>query len=177
MGDWGEWYADTSRAGFRRLIARRVAPRILRKGFDGLFLDNVDMIGEHRRQARGMHRLVASLGRLVHRRGGVLFAQNGEGVMGPMWRHLDGWNREDVSRTYSFERRRYLPIRPSEHRAALRALRRAKARGLLVTATDYVKPGDTRARNAAVREACGVGALPYVSDIHLKRVPREAVRC
>ncbi len=176
-GDWGEWYADTSRAGFRRLITRRVAPNILRKGFDGLFLDNVDMIGDHPRQRRGMHRLVAALGRMVHRRDGYLFAQNGEGVIGPMLGHLDGWNREDVSRTYSFERRRYLPVSPADHRAALRALRRIGGRGKLVTATDYVKRGDTEAARAAAEAACGAGALPYASDIDLKRVPRVAARC
>jgi len=175
-GDWGEWYADTSRAGFRRLIVRWVAPRILRKGFDGLFLDNVDMIGEHPRQRPGMHRLVAGLGRLAHRRGGLLFAQNGESVIGPSWRHLDGWNREDVSRTYSFRRKRYVAVRPSEHRAAVRALRRVASRGLLVTATDYVLPGDTRARDAAVAAACAAGALPYVSDIELRR-PLSSGRC
>ena len=173
-GDWGEWYADTSKAGFRRLIARRVAPRMLRKGFDGLFLDNVDMIGDHRRQRRGMHRLVAALGRLVHRRGGFLFAQNGEGVIGPMLRHLDGWNREDVTSTYDFEKKRYERVPPADHRAALRALRRIGGRGKLVTATDYVKRGDSQTAAAAARSACGAGALPYASDIDLKRVPRKA---
>lgn len=175
--DWGEWYADTSRAGYRRLIARRVAPRIARKGFDGLFLDNVDMISDHQRQSRGMHRLVAALGRLVHRRGGLLFAQNGEDVIGPMLRHLDGWNREDVSRTYSFRRKRYVPVSPAGHRAALRALRRIRARGLTVTATDYVRGGDTAAALASTRAACGAGALSYVSDISLRRVPQPPPRC
>ena len=154
-----------------------MAPGLLRKGFDGLFLDNVDMIAGHRRQRRGMHRLVVALGRLVHGRDGYLFAQNGEDVMGPMLRHLDGWNREDVSRTYGFERRRYVPVSPADHRAALRALRRIRARGLLVTATDYARGGDFRAARAAIAAACGAGALPYVSDIDLERVPRPAPRC
>jgi endo-alpha-1,4-polygalactosaminidase (GH114 family) len=176
-GDWGEWYADTSRAGFRRLVARRVAPRILRKGFDGLFLDNVDMIAAHRRQRRGMRRLVAALGRLAHRRGGFLFAQNGEDVIGPMLRHLDGWNREDVSRTYSFRRRRYVPVSPADHRVALRALRRIRGRGVVVTATDYVRRGDAGAARAATAAACGAGALSYVSDIGLSRVPQPPARC
>ncbi len=53
---WGDWpdehFADVSRPGYRRLIARRVAPRMLARGFDGLFLDNVDMIdGRPRRRA------------------------------------------------------------------------------------------------------------------------------
>ncbi len=176
-GDWGEWYADTSKAGFRRLITRRVAPNMLRKGFDGLFLDNVDMIGDHPRQRRGMHRLVAALGRMVHRRDGYLFAQNGERVLGPMLPHLDGWNREDVTSTYDFEDERYERVPPADHRAALKALRRIGGRGKLVTATDYVRRGDSRTAAAAARAACGAGALPYASDIDLKRVPGKASPC
>src|SRR3954451_5845239 len=42
--DWGEWYANVAKPGFRKLIAGNVAPAALRRGFDCLFLDNVDMI-------------------------------------------------------------------------------------------------------------------------------------
>lgn len=42
-----------SKPRLRRILARRVAPRTLAKGFDGLFLDNVDMI-EPRRQELGL---------------------------------------------------------------------------------------------------------------------------
>ena len=51
--DWGEWYADVSRKGFRDLIAERVAPRMLAKGLHGLFLDNTDMVETHGRSATG----------------------------------------------------------------------------------------------------------------------------
>ena len=87
--EWGEWYADTSAPAFRRLIVRRVAPAMLRKGFDGLFLDNADMVEDHPRQARGMRTLVAQLARLVQRRRGVLAAQNGDDSVGRIARHLD----------------------------------------------------------------------------------------
>ena len=36
-GEWGEWYADTSKAGFRDVITRQAVPPMLAKGFDGLF--------------------------------------------------------------------------------------------------------------------------------------------
>ena len=173
--EFGEWYAATSRPGYRRLIAGRVAPRILAKGFDGLFLDNTDMIEAHRRQARGMRRLVAALDRLAGER--LLFSQNGEGVIGPSLRHYDGWNREDVTRTYDFERRRYVPVPAGERRAARRALRRIGARGLLVTASDYVLRGSRAATRSAVRAACRAGALPFVTDIGIRRLPRRPFRC
>ena len=51
--EFDEYYAATSRRGFRRLILETVAPRILRKGFDGLFLDNTDMIANTRARRAG----------------------------------------------------------------------------------------------------------------------------
>jgi hypothetical protein len=148
---------------------------MLAKGFDGLFLDNVDMVETHRRQARGMRTLVHALGRRVHLRGGVLFAQNGEDSIGPLLPVLDGWNREDVSFTYSFERHTYEPVR--DVRAGQRALRRIAAAGLLVTATDYVRAGDVHSRDSAIANACAAGAVPFISNISLTRIPQPPARC
>jgi polysaccharide biosynthesis protein PelA len=176
--DWGEWYADVSSRGFRRLIARRVAPRLLGKGFNGLFLDNTDMVDGHPRQRRGMRLLARSLSRLVHsRRGGLLFTQNGERSIGPTLRFYDGWNREDVTSTYDFDAHRYRRVRRDDARAARRALRRIAHAGLLVTATDYVAPGDSAGAAASVKAACAAGALPFVADIRLRRLPLAPIRC
>lgn len=176
-GAWGEWYADVRDPGFRRLVGGRVARRILRKGFDGLFLDNVDMIDGHPRQRRSMFRLVRRLAHLVHSRGGLLFAQNGAKAIKPVWDVLDGWNREDVTGTYDFERRRYLRQKPADVSAATSELRRLSSLGLLVTATDYTRAGDQEAMTASVANACAAGALPYVSDISLRRLPSAPFAC
>ena len=174
----GEWFADTSKAGYRTLIAGSVAPMILRKGLDGLFLDNVDMVEQHRAQRAGMFRLVRMLrARLDAGRHRYLFAQNGEDVIGPIVRSLDGWNREDVTTAYDFGAQRYAPATADDQAAALAALRRMSRRGLLVTATDYTANGDTGAFQEAVSAACAAGALPFVSDIGLRRIPATAPRC
>jgi polysaccharide biosynthesis protein PelA len=175
--DWGEWYANTSARGYRWLITRAVAPSLLRKGLDGLFLDNTDMIETHPRQTRGMRALVAALSGLIHRRGGLLFAQNGEDSIGPLLRYYDGWNREDVTSTYDFARKRYVLQPRTEERAAASALRRMAAAGLLVLSTDYTAARDARGDTAAVANACAAGAVPFVSDIDLTRVPQVAPRC
>lgn len=175
--DWDEWYADTSRRGFRDLIIRRVAPRLLATGFDGLFLDNVDMAGAHPRQRAGMRVLVQALGSAVHARGGLLVAQNGEDTLARFAPFLDGWNREDVTSTYDFASRRYVRQSPAEVRAASAALRRWRRAGLLVTATDYAAAGDRAGSARAVRNACAAGALPFVSDIGLRRLPPAPLTC
>jgi endo-alpha-1,4-polygalactosaminidase (GH114 family) len=177
LAEWGEWYADVRSAGYRRLIADRVAPWMLRKGFDGLFLDNTDMVETHPGQRGGMRRLAASLARLVHAHRGLLFTQNGEDSIGPALRYYDGWNREDVSFTYDFARLRYVPQPRRAVATAQAALRRIAAAGLFVTATDYVPAGDGADTGTAVSNACAAGALPFVSDIELTRVPAEPLHC
>jgi uncharacterized protein (TIGR01370 family) len=173
-GDWGEWYADVSRLGFRDLLANRVAPGMLRKGLSGLFLDNTDMVETHAAQRDGMQRLVRRLARLVHSRNRLLFTQNGESSIGPTLRYYDGWNREDVTYSYDFDADRYVRVGSAERRSALAAVRRIRTRGLLVTTIDYLPAGRPGATAEARRNACRAGALPYVSNIGLTRVPRAA---
>ncbi|MEA2478113.1 MAG: polysaccharide biosynthesis protein PelA, partial [Thermoleophilaceae bacterium] len=156
-----------------RLITRRVAPALMRKGFDGLFLDNVDMVETHPGRRAGMRVLVRTLARGRE----LLFAQNGEGFEGGLARYLDGWNREDVTSTYDFGRRSYTRTSAQARRDAQAELRRMAARGLLVTATDYVAAGDSAGESDSVAGACAAGALPYVADIGLTRVPASPFTC
>lgn len=177
LAGWtGERYADTSKPGYRNLLVREVAPMLLRKGFDGLFLDNVDMIETHPRQRAGMFSLVRRLSSLTHGRSGrVVMAQNGAAAIRPIVGALDAWNREDVTATWDGTRYRGVPAASS--REALAELRAMRRRGLLVTTTDYTRTdGTTLARRAAAR-ACAAGALPFVSDIGLTRVPSTPLSC
>ena len=54
------------------------------KGFDGLFLDAVDMIEVHRHRAQraGMRKLVRALAGLTHGQGDLLFARTDSGGCG-----------------------------------------------------------------------------------------------
>jgi polysaccharide biosynthesis protein PelA len=175
--DWGEWYANTKARGYRTLIAHTVAPSLLNKGFDGLFLDNTDMVESHPRQKPGMRALVAALARLTHRRRALLFAQNGEDSIGPLVKYYDGWNREDVTSTYVFSRRQYVRQPPADVHAATAALRQMAAKGLLVLSTDYTAANDSAGAATAIANACTAGAVPFVSDIELTRIPAVAPRC
>lgn len=176
-GDWGEYYADVSKNGYRRIIDSYVAPRILRKGFDGLFLDNVDMIITHRNQTHGMKLLVKALSKRVHRNEKLLFTQNGDRVISKFTRHLDGWNREDFTSTYSFDSKSYIAVDEEEHSQIAEVIQRLSAKGLLITTTDYVSSEDTTLEALSVQEACRFGAIPFVSDIELTRMPQSPYLC
>jgi hypothetical protein len=184
--DWrDEWFADTSKAGLRRKLVEIADGDILVKGFDGLFVDNVDMVEvrKHREQREGMGKLVADLDELVG--DGLLFAQNGgPGVLegypnqgvDPLLNQLDGWNREDVTWTYDFDRRRYVRNSNADRNTALDELEEIGDAGLTTTATDYVdlEDGLSAAECEGVANALAVDAVPYLADIGLTRRAVEA---
>lgn len=182
--DWkDEWYAGVSKPKLRQAISAEIAPQILAKGFDGLFLDNVDMIEtrNHAAQRDGMRELVLTLAALAHVDGRLLFAQNGAWGLRKLGLldAIDGWNREDATWTYDFDHRRYVRNSPGTRRAALRELAGFRDLGLITTAANYTRAGDRRAVAESVTDACGVGALPYVGDIGLtaRRLPDPPLTC
>lgn len=174
--DWDEWYADVANPAYRALVLRSMVRPVLAKGFDGLMLDNVDMVETHRAQTAGMTALVRSISRQVRTGGRVLMVQNGDTYVRTLVPYIDGWNREDVTATYDFDAERYRSVTSSEGRAAIRAIRWMRAHKKLITTTDYtsvaIHPNAIRAR----LRACVVGARPFVSDIHLRRLDAP-VRC
>ncbi len=184
--DWkDEWFADVSKGGLRDALADEIAPGILAKGFDGLFLDNVDMIEpkRHKKQRDGMRELVARLGEVVHSDDGLLFAQNGYwgfrkfGILDDG--HLDGWNREDVTWTYDFDKRKYVRNSDRDRDEALDDLAAMRGKGLFTTATNYAKKSTGKAVDESIADACSVGALPFIGDIGLtaKRLPEQPYVC
>lgn len=173
--DWDEHYAEVSEPGLRRLLLAEAAKE-LAKGFDGLFLDNVDMVESHPGQLAGMRTLVADLDRLVGP-GRLLFAQNGDDTIDTFLAHLDGWNREDVTSTYDFDLGAYRATTGTERNQALTTVRRLRAAGVLVSTTDYTASATGPLVATAVANSCKAGALPFVSDIDLRRVPATPPRC
>lgn len=173
--DWDEWYAAVDQPGLRDLLLEQAAS-ILDRGFDGLFLDNVDMVEGHPDQAEGMVQLVADLDDLVGSER-ALMSQNGDASIDRFVDHLDGWNREDVSSTFDFDADAYAAVPTEDHASATATLRRLHERGLLVTATDYAPSDDDPLVAGSVDGACAVGAVPFTSDIDLTRLPDPPLRC
>jgi len=169
-GDWGEWYADVNAAGYRAALLAETF-KMLGKGADGLFLDNVDMVDVHPERSIGMAAMVSSLSAQTRRSGRVLATQNGYDVVWPMRAAFSAWNREDVTSTYDFDTARYLRTTAADRAAALRELSAMKAAGLVTMATDYTSAEDTATGSLARQNAVSVGALSFVSDIWLTRIP------
>lgn len=178
LGDWdGERYTDVSKPEARDALADEIAPAILAKGFDGLFLDNIDMVEDHAAQQPGMVDLVQRLSTRVRAEGHVLMAQNADVSIDPFAPLLDAWNREDPTGTYDFERKRYQPTDEAGRRLARATIKKLRAAGLLVTTTDYFGSPTSAQAKRAIRIACKAGAVPFVGEITLAKVPAKPARC
>jgi len=170
LEDWDEYYADVSDPDYRDAIIQ-VALDVLDKGFDGLFLDNVDMVESHPDHEAAMRGLVSRLSVQVRATDRVLFAQNADEFAVTLAPFLDGWNREDVTFGYDFAADEYARTTPEARAEALAAVAGMLDAGVLVTTTDYVPAAGSAQEDEAVEISRDAGALPYVSDIELERIP------
>lgn len=175
--DWGEWYANVNSRRFRRILLKKAVKPFLEQGFDGLFLDNVDMIESHRRHKRGMKRLIKMISRSVKKEVGYLGAQNGDDSIDPFLEYLDLWNREDATSTYNFDTESYEQVSSADSLAAFETVARLLAAGLLVTTTDYVAEGNSSIQTQALSAACAAHSIPFISDIYLTRIADPPLSC
>jgi uncharacterized protein (TIGR01370 family) len=168
LPDWeGERVVDARAEGWRRLMAREAAG-LRALGFDGLFLDNLDVAEDHPRMQDAMVALVAGIRAAASDL--LLVAQNGLATIDRL--PVDAVSHEDV--WWRWQGRRYGPSPRGETAAILERLRRQRARGLVVLTLDYTEPGDPAAA-AIVRRSLAEGFVPAVSVLALDRAPHSPV--
>ena len=164
----GERYVDARNRGWRRLM-RAEALRLRRAGFDGLYLDNVDVAEVYPRTRPGLIRLVRNLRQAVP--GLLLVQQNGlvvvEAVPTDAIAHEDVWWRWNG---------RYRRSPPAETSRVLRRLRALHAEGLPVFTLDYARRGSPAAQQVVSR-SLAEGFHPAVSLVDLAAPPHGTPPC
>jgi uncharacterized protein (TIGR01370 family) len=164
--DWpGEQYADVRAQGWRELmVAQAVA--LADQGFDGLYLDNLDVAEDHPALADPLVELVAALRAAAPEL--LLIAQNGLAVAERL--PVDAVAHEDVFWRWEDG---YEPSPPAETAELLAGLRRLHSRGLPIFTLDYAEPGSPGAAEA-VKRSLAEGFHPAVSVLELDRPPHVA---
>jgi uncharacterized protein (TIGR01370 family) len=162
--DWpGERYVDVRCSGWQEIMLRE-ATAIAKRGFDGLFLDNLDVADDHPRTRDGLVELVERLRATLQDL--LLIAQNGLGTVERL--PVDAISHEDT--WWRWEDHRYAATRPQETAAILAGLRRQRERGLTVLTLDYTPAGEDVA-DEIVERSRREGFLPAVSVLALDRPP------
>jgi uncharacterized protein (TIGR01370 family) len=164
----GERVVDARADGWRHLMAR-TARGLRELGFDGLFLDNLDVAEDHPRTQDAMVALVADVRAAASDL--LLIAQNGLATIDRL--PVDAISHEDT--WWRWHGGRYGPSPPGETAAILAGLRRQRARGRVVLTLDYSEPGDPAAAEI-VRRSRAEGFVPAVSVLALDRAPHSPTR-
>jgi len=169
MPGWeGERFVDARAEGWRRIMAREAAG-LQELGFDGLFLDNLDVADDHPQTQDAIVELVEAIRAAAAE--SVLIAQNGLATIDRL--PVDAISREDT--WWRWEDGRYGASPPEETAEILGALRRQRARGLVVLTLDYTEPGHPEAE-AIVQRSRAEGFVPAVSVLALDRAPHAPTR-
>jgi uncharacterized protein (TIGR01370 family) len=170
--DWpGAHRVDPRSPAWRKLVLDVVAPAILAKGYDGLFLDTLD-VGAYL-EGHGKPGATAAMASLVcdlHARfpAKFLVANGGWALLPQAAGALSGYVTESVYTDYRFKPAAYRP------RAMADAAQRAadlhgitERYGLSVLVIEYVDPADEAQRARVAGQVREAGFVPFVSDIGL----------
>ena len=179
--DFGEWYADTSKRGYREADHSPGRARACcARASTGCSSTTSTWSRRTGRRRAGCAALVTDA---AHAATHLLFAQNGDDSIRPLVeRYLDGWNREDVTWTYDFDRRRY--VRVAGGRRARRAGRAAPdGRPRAARDGDRLRrrratptPSRSRSRTPAPPARCRTSPTSTSSACLLSRSPARGLR-
>lgn len=167
----GAMTVDPRAAAWRNLLLDHVAPGILAKGYDGFFLDTLDVGADLER--RGQPGALAAMAGLVNALKArypqaLLVANGGLDLLPQSAPALAGLAVESVVTNYDFAHKRYLRRSPAEAQARLAQLQAVQRDYRLPIFTiEYVDPQDASARAAIAAQIRKAGLVPYVADIGL----------
>jgi uncharacterized protein (TIGR01370 family) len=158
-----ERYVDVRESGWQKIMVRE-ARSLAASGFDGLYLDNLDIAEEFPETREAVIELVTKLRAAVP--DVLLVAQNGLSVAERL--PIDAIAHEDTY--WRWDSGGYRASTPRETSTILRGLRRLRDRGLPVFTLDYTEPGSTAALDVIAR-SLAEGFRPAVSVLDLNRPP------
>lgn len=161
---------DVRSPRWRRFILEEELPKLISRGFNGLFLDGLDSAifleaRDARRFAGAGPALVALLGEIRAFFPGVyLMANRGFELAGAYAPHVDAILAESLLTDYDFARQSYR-LRGREEAAGYLPLLAAVRRehGVRIYSLDYWSPRDTRTVALIYREQEKRGFIPYVA--------------
>jgi len=179
----GAWAVDIRDARWRAVIVQTVAPALLARGFDGLFLDTIDssLWLETREPGRfsGMKDAAVTLISALHAASpsSILVLNGGLEIAGRLRGAVDRIAIESTLSTWDFARKEPRWRSVAERADALRRIAAARSANpkLQVYTLDYWDPEDRASIATIYRSQRKAGLVPYVATIALDRVVAEPI--
>jgi len=178
----GDHFVDPRSEEWRRLVVRRIAARLIAKGYDGFLLDTLDtvdfLLDQHPLRYEGAARGMVGIVRDLRRRypQAVIVANGGFSFIEGFAPYVNAVMLEGVRSTWAGAEKHARRRRPDETAWIDARLRRAKALGLPVLALEYVDRNDAKAAAEVEREVRALGCIPFLGQKHLDWFPGREKR-
>ncbi len=177
----GSYTIDIRERRWTERIISRLIPALLRRGFDGVFLDTVDsplhLERQYPRRYRGMSDAAVRLVRAIRRNYPQIkiMLNRGYEILPRVASDIDIVLGESVYTGYDFEKKIYQRVPQADYRRQVAWLKQAAGKNpaLKVLTLDYWNPDDPEGIAAIYRIQRANGFVPYVATITLDRIIPE----
>lgn len=177
----GSFFVDVRDPRWTKRVVEELVPEILRRGFQGIFIDTLDNPGHLERldakanagMLEAAARLVRTLRRNFPRM--IIVLNRGYDLLPAVERDIDMVLGESVYADYDFTEKRYGKVDEATYRQQVEILQAAARRQprLKVLTLDYWDPNDAKGIAEIYRIQTANGFSPYVATVELDRlVPR-----
>lgn len=177
----GSFFVDMRNKQWTARIIEEVIPSILRRGFDGLFLDTLDNSIELERidpiRYQGMTVAAVELVRSIrlHYPNIRIMMNRAYEIIPKLGEDIDMVLGESVFATYDFQARTYRHVDTTSYKEQVKLLQAAKKKfpKLEIMTLDYWDPIDSKSISEIYDVQRSNGFSPYVSTIELDKVISE----
>lgn len=166
----GSYFVDITNRKWRKLVIEELIPRILHKGFSGLFLDTLDNTLSTKETREAAIELVKTI--RLHYPEILLMVNRGYELFEEIGKEVDILLAEDLLTLYDFEKKEYrLKNEEDVQRdvAVLNAIRE-KFPKLQFFSLDFWNPEDKAGIESLYERAKELNFNPYVSTIDLQEI-------
>lgn len=178
MGEYEHWeeerWVDVSEKEWQNFILKNLAPKILNKGVDGLFIDNVDVYYNFKRNDifNGVTKILKGLkkmGTYVSINGGDVYVTKYISKYGNPSPVMDAVNQETVFSAIDWEHNKFGKNKSSERKYFQKYIEKVASYGLDVYLLEYTKDADLIKK---IKKYCANKGFSYYASSTLElKVP------
>jgi uncharacterized protein (TIGR01370 family) len=177
-------YVDVRDPRWTRRVIEQLIPRLLQRGFQGIFLDTLDNPPDLERRDpqrfKGMTEAASNLVKAIRRHYPRIYIMMNRGyeILPAVDGTIDAVLGESIFTTIDFATKAYRFAKPEEYKQQVEWLKAAQRRrpALKVYTLDYWQPGDAGGLIRIYTEQRRNGFIPYVSVKELDRIVKEPGR-
>jgi endo-alpha-1,4-polygalactosaminidase (GH114 family) len=165
-----------------KFLIEELIPSTLQKGFQGIFLDTLDnpVYLEEREpeKFKGMKQAAINIVKAIrfHFPDIIIMVNRAYGLIPDIAPDIDMLLAESLYTDYNFDKKNYFKVPDNEYHDQLRQLTNFKNKWphLQLFSLDYWEISDQEGIKKIYQQERSVGLIPYVADIKLDKIIREA---